>query len=592
MQAHHTTERTPTVDGRIRPYKPEDREAVRRLVISCADTGIFPRCLHHRHQESLTDLLSRYYLDHEPESCWVVDSTSDGVVGYVFGCLSSELRRRVLFTRIVPSSLAKMLLRGALFTCPIPRLIWAGLSTWLRGRREKRTAQARFPGHLHVGLDPRYRRLGLGSRLVQCFLHRAQQCGVSGVHVSVVEGNAPAVAFFRGIGFQTIGWYTAFFPGSWARVEMLLLGVAAPDSALEAACANALEAPGRRTGRFEAARRQLARLRRWRRLKVPLRALESLVSVITGIPIYLQTPFLWFVSMERGVIPGTQQSGTERILVVAPHPDDDILGVGGTLADARSAGASVVVVYLTSGDANRAAKHLTSLHPFRLAAGYRALGARREREAVLALRHLGVPAHHALFLNYPDRGLTPMLDRHPVAGVPYRSRFTDQACAYSEFAYAPFAPYCAETLLHTLEQILGRFQPTVLYLPHPYDAHPDHRAGHQAIHIALQRAYASFPEISTPDMRSYIVHVFEERWPLPGGRHIAMPLSLVPESMANEPWVSTPLSGEAVTAKLAAIRSHASQWLTSRRFLAGFVRTNEIYAQTDAASNPSHLTDR
>lgn len=46
------------------------------------------------------------------------------------------------------------------------------------------------------------------------------------------------------------------------------------------------------------------------------------------------------------------------VIVLAPHPDDDILGAGGTLLKARDAGASVTVVYLTNGsnDKRRAEK--------------------------------------------------------------------------------------------------------------------------------------------------------------------------------------------------------------------------------------------
>nr|AGZ94022.1 hypothetical protein [Streptomyces sp. MMG1612] len=39
--------------------------------------------------------------------------------------------------------------------------------------------------------------------------------------------------------------------------------------------------------------------------------------------------------------------GTERVLVVAPHPDDEVLGAGGTIAAFAAAGADVRVVIVT-----------------------------------------------------------------------------------------------------------------------------------------------------------------------------------------------------------------------------------------------------
>lgn len=45
----------------------------------------------------------------------------------------------------------------------------------------------------------------------------------------------------------------------------------------------------------------------------------------------------------------------KRILVIAPHPDDDIIGAGGTLINSRELGAEIHVLYVTNGLQEKAA---------------------------------------------------------------------------------------------------------------------------------------------------------------------------------------------------------------------------------------------
>jgi LmbE family N-acetylglucosaminyl deacetylase len=78
-------------------------------------------------------------------------------------------------------------------------------------------------------------------------------------------------------------------------------------------------------------------------------------------------------------------------LVVAPHPDDETLGCGGTIALRRAHGAAVDVVFLTDG---------TLSHRRRLPAAD--LAGRRRREALDACAKLGVAADAVHFFDYED----------------------------------------------------------------------------------------------------------------------------------------------------------------------------------------------
>jgi LmbE family N-acetylglucosaminyl deacetylase len=95
---------------------------------------------------------------------------------------------------------------------------------------------------------------------------------------------------------------------------------------------------------------------------------------------------------DAGASPEDYLRGYDRLVVVAPHPDDDVLGCGGTLAAAAAIGLDITVVYVTDGSASHVGS--AAYPPHRL----RDL---REREAKAALAVLGVAATPR-FLRVPD----------------------------------------------------------------------------------------------------------------------------------------------------------------------------------------------
>lgn len=60
----------------------------------------------------------------------------------------------------------------------------------------------------------------------------------------------------------------------------------------------------------------------------------------------------------------------KRILVIAPHPDDEILGAGGTLIAAIEHGAKVRVLYLTKGKASQAESLMEETAAVAVSIGY------------------------------------------------------------------------------------------------------------------------------------------------------------------------------------------------------------------------------
>ena len=84
-----------------------------------------------------------------------------------------------------------------------------------------------------------------------------------------------------------------------------------------------------------------------------------------------------------------------RIVVVAPHMDDELIGCGALLATA-DVGARAHVIYASDGS-----RSPSSVWPWR-AVDRTALAEARRREAMAGLERLGLPSGRAVFLGLPD----------------------------------------------------------------------------------------------------------------------------------------------------------------------------------------------
>lgn len=261
----------------------------------------------------------------------------------------------------------------------------------------------------------------------------------------------------------------------------------------------------------------------------------------------------------------------DRVLVFAPHPDDEVLGLGGLLHSSRRQGARVQVVYLTSGDGFRlcaAAKYRGWPDQARM----RQLASERRSEARAALERLGVGAAGAVFLGYPDRGLASLWLTHWAPNRPFRSPHTAETHVPAD-SLQPGAPYCGQAALRTVERLLANFRPDFVYYPDPADDHPDHWAASGFVELALERSSIEI----RPHRRTYLIH--RGQWPAP--MRAAPELYLSPPralSGLDAQWEQAPLTPEAQAAKSRALAEYRSQQALTGGFLSAFIRRNELLA--------------
>lgn len=170
----------------IRPYRPEDREAVRDICRRTAYRNRGSKAVF-EDDELFADYWVGYYTDHEPESMLILELEGK-VIGYLAGCADTMRFRRIMARRIVPAVLAKAIWRLATgrYTQPTTkRMLWWTIS---RGfREEPRFPVERYPGHFHINLLRQGYGRGNFHRLVSRFLDRLESLGVERIHATAEE---------------------------------------------------------------------------------------------------------------------------------------------------------------------------------------------------------------------------------------------------------------------------------------------------------------------------------------------------------------------------------------------------------------------
>jgi LmbE family N-acetylglucosaminyl deacetylase len=166
------------------------------------------------------------------------------------------------------------------------------------------------------------------------------------------------------------------------------------------------------------------------------------------------------------------EPGNGKVVVLAPHMDDETLGCGGTIARHVQAGAQVTVIFLTDG--RHGGPSPAGMTGCECDAGPRDIIEIRKHEAQCAAKILGVRS--ILFLDAEDTRL------HLDTRVP-----------------------------KLLRDILGRERPDCVYLPSFLENHADHRATSGALLAAVAGTRFEFEcrsyEVWTPLFPNRVVNI-------------------------------------------------------------------------------------
>jgi N-acetylglucosamine malate deacetylase 1 len=150
-----------------------------------------------------------------------------------------------------------------------------------------------------------------------------------------------------------------------------------------------------------------------------------------------------------------------NVLVLAPHPDDDVFGCGGTIIKHIRLGHKVSIAYLCQGD--KGVAHLGTLAASKI----------RKQEAINAASILGLSHEHLFFMDNFDHELND-----------------------------------SPKVIDSVNTIIRQCTPNIIYLPSFIDQHVDHIAANAIIsRCGLGDIWIAGYEVWTPQLPNRIVDI-------------------------------------------------------------------------------------
>lgn len=170
----------------IRKYEKKDFDGVRFACLNSegeqhnADVGEF-----------ILHTYCDYYIEHEPENCFVLDDDGNAV-GYII-CTEDYDRYKEVFDR---EYLPQVKPLGE------ERYNWAMESTILQNKYKET-----YPAHMHIDILPQYHRQGWGGKLLNTLFEHLRSKGIRGVMLTAGTGNVNARNFYKKYGFEQLEIY-------------------------------------------------------------------------------------------------------------------------------------------------------------------------------------------------------------------------------------------------------------------------------------------------------------------------------------------------------------------------------------------------
>jgi GNAT superfamily N-acetyltransferase len=190
---------------KIRNYRKEDRMIVREISLESSILGNYRNTVFD--DMILADLLTLYFTDYEPQSCFVAEKEGQ-VIGYVLGTKDIRKMRKSMKYRILPGLARKVISNGQFLRRNNFILMKSMLSSFIKGEFKVPDFASEYPATLHINIKSEFRGHHLGSLLVNRFLDFLKKNNIQGIHFGVLSDSAKR--FFLKLDFDILfeGKYT------------------------------------------------------------------------------------------------------------------------------------------------------------------------------------------------------------------------------------------------------------------------------------------------------------------------------------------------------------------------------------------------
>jgi len=200
-------------------------------------------------------------------------------------------------------------------------------------------------------------------------------------------------------------------------------------------------------------------------------------------------------------------AAAKTILVIAPHPDDEVLVAGGRIRDAVLAGDTVKVIVVTNGDINGVDSGIT-----------------RQGESVSALELLGLAEQDVIFLGYPDGAMPELYNASSPTTVitspagrtsTYGTRGLG-GMDYHSYRFGSPGAYNRVTAEQDVRELISTLRPDEIYTVSHFDVHGDHAVTALLVTEALVALKRSGVALSTKLYQGLVWPPSQDNWPEAG----------------------------------------------------------------------------